>query len=341
MTGVRVYERWVVMERVVVTGVGGYIGRHVAAELLNSGYQVVGTVRSAARADAIREAIGKKADSSTLEFAQTDLLNDDGWPEVMKGADYVLHVASPFALEDPRDESDLIAPAVEGTTRVLMAAEQAGVRRTVLTSSIVTIVMGRRSGTFGPDVWADPNGPIGTYAKSKVLAEQAAWHLARDMSMELTTVLPGFVTGPALGGPADSESAHIVSDLIAGRRPGVPDFALGMVDVRDVARLHLKALTIPSAAGKRLIGSSEDAIPMLHLATTLRNAGYSRVPTRRLPTPLVKFVGVFDRSVRSTIPYLGSRARLDTTQTRDVANWSAGPIEPGLIELARQLDPLN
>lgn len=327
------------MERVVVTGVGGYVGRHVAAELLNSGYQVTGTVRSMSRVDAIGEAIGQKANTSTLEFAQADLLADDGWPEVMKGADYVLHVASPFALEDPRDERDLIAPAVEGTTRVLAAAEQAGVRRTVLTSSIVTIVMGRTSGTFGPDAWADPTGPIGTYAKSKVLAEQAAWRLSRDMKMELTTVLPGFITGPALGGPADSESAHIVSDLITGRRPGVPDFALGMVDVRDVARLHVKAMKVPAAAGKRLIGSTEDAVPMWHLATTLRTAGYSKVPTRKLPTRLVKLVGIFDRSVRSTIPYLGSRARLDTTQTKEVADWSAGPIEPGLIELARQLEP--
>ena len=326
------------MERVVLTGVGGYIGRHVAAELLNAGYHVTGTVRSTARVDTIREAIGSKADVSALKFAQADLLTDDGWPEVMKGADYLLHVASPFALEDPRDENELIAPAVEGTTRVLTAAEDSGVRRTVLTSSIVTIVMGRKTGTFGPDAWADPNGRIGTYAKSKVLAEQAAWNLAREMNMELTTVLPGFVTGPALGGPADSESAHIVSDLIAGRRPGVPDFALGMVDVRDVARLHVQAMVAPDAAGKRLIGSTEDAVPMAHLAAVLRAAGYPKVPTRQLPTPLVKFVGIFDKSVRSTVPYLGSRARLDTTQTKEVAGWFAGPIEPGLIELARQLD---
>src|SRR6056297_1670915 len=325
------------MEHVVLTGIGGYIGRHVAAELLDAGYSVTGTVRSLARADGIRQAIATRANTRHLDFAEADLTSDAAWDEIMQGADGLLHVASPLQLKDPKDETALIAPAVEGTTRVLRAAERTGVRRAVVTSSTLTLFTGRRSGRYGPDSWADVDARIGAYSRSKTLAEQACWRLADSMRMELVTVLPGFVTGPALGGASDGESARIVGDLIGGRFPGIPDFAVGMVDVRDVARLHVEALRTPDAAGKRLIGSLEDPVPMAHLAATLRNAGYTKVPTRRLPTPLVRIAGLFDAQVRSMLPFVGTRWHVDACGTRATVGWSAGPIESGLLELAGQL----
>jgi len=325
------------MQSVVVTGVGGYIAKHVAAELLASGYSVVGTVRSLKRADEIRRAIGLTSDTSQLTFAEVDLLTDAGWSEVMDGADYVMHIASPFTLNEPRDENELIAPAVEGTQRVLRAADAAGVKRVVVTSSVLTLFMGRGSGRFGPESWSDVNAKIGSYPKSKTLAEQAAWRLADDMSTEVVTVLPGYVIGPAIGGRPEGASAETISDMINGKLPGIPDLQIPMVDVRDVSSLHVAAMEAPGAAGHRLIGSQEQPTAMRSLAKTLKEAGYSKVPDRKLPTPLVKVLGAFSKDARSMVPYIGFQASVDVRLAQDVCNWSAGAIEPGLIEMSQQI----
>lgn len=327
------------MERVVLTGVGGYLGRHIAAELLLAGYHVTGTVRSLTTTEAIRDAIAAVVDPQHLDFAVADLTRDNGWDEILSGVDGLMHVASPFMLAEPEDEAEMIVPAVEGTTRVLLAAERAGVRRAVVTSSVLTLFMGRGSGTYGPEDWADAEASIGAYPRSKTLAEQAAWRLAEGMRMELVSVLPGFVIGPSLGDGAAGASEQTVADMIAGRMPGLPDFGLTMVDVRDVARLHVAALSTPGAAGKRLIGSGEDAIPMAYLAATLRAAGYDRVPKRRLPSAVLRLAGRFDAQARSFVPYLGTHASVDASGTRAAVGWTAGPIEPGLLELAMQVSP--
>jgi dihydroflavonol-4-reductase len=329
------------MEHVILTGVGGYLGRHVAAQLLLAGYRVTGTVRSLATTGAIRDAVATVVDSQHLDFAVADLTRDDGWDGILRGADGLMHVASPFTLAEPKDEAEMIVPAVEGTTRVLLAAERAGVRRAVVTSSVLTLFMGRGSGTYGPEDWADTTVDVCAYPKSKTLAEQAAWRLAEGMRMELVTVLPGFVTGPSLGDGTAGASEQTVADMIAGRMPGVPDFGLTMVDVRDVARLHVAALSTPGAAGKRLIGSGEDAVPMAHLAATLRAAGYDKAPKRRLPSAVLRLAGRFDAQARSFVPYLGTHASADTSGTRAAVGWTAGPIEPGLLELAVQVRPAS
>ncbi len=325
------------MKSVVVTGVGGYIAKYVTAELLESGYSVVGTVRSLNRADAIRSSIGLTSDTSNLTFAEVDLLTDAGWSEVMDGADYVMHIASPFTLDEPKDENELIAPAVEGTQRVLRAADSAGVKRVVVTSSVLTLFMGRGSGRYGPDSWSDVNAKIGAYPKSKTLAEQTAWRLAEDMSTEVVTVLPGYVIGPAISGRPEGASADAVSDMINGKLPGIPDLHIPMVDVRDVAKLHVAAMQSPGAAGKRLIGSQSEPTAMGSLAETLTDAGYTKVPARKLPTGLVKFLGVFNKDARSMVPYIGFQPSVDTSLPREVCNWSAGAIEPGLIEMGHQI----
>ena len=325
------------MQSVVVTGVGGYIAKYVTAELLESGYSVVGTVRSLSRADAIRSAIGVKSDTSNLTFAEVDLLADAGWSEVMEGADYVMHVASPFTLDEPKDENELIAPAVEGTQRVLRAADAAGVKRVVVTSSVLTLFMGRGSGRYGPDSWSDVNAKIGAYPKSKTLAEQAAWRLAEGMSTEVVTVLPGYVIGPAISGRPEGASADTISDMINGKLPGIPDLHIPMVDVRDVAKLHVAAMEAPEAAGKRFIGSQSEPTAMRSLAETLTNAGYTKVPSRKLPTGLVKFLGAFNKDAGAMVPYIGFRPSVDTSLPREVCNWSAGAIEPGLIEMGHQI----
>ncbi len=324
-------------ERVVLTGITGYIGQHVAAELLNAGYEVVGTMRSQRKTADTTTALGKVAPTEHLSFVEADLLADNGWDEAMQGADYVVHVASPFYLSAPKDENELIEPAVEGTRRVLSAAQRAGVKRTVLTSSIVAMIAGRDSGRYGPDAWSDTNADIGAYAKSKTLAERAAWEVVEGSEMELVVINPGGVFGPSLGANIDGQSVAMMSDMIGGKMPMIPDMALGMIDVRDVAELHLRAIKAPGVVGKRLIASSAEPVPMTDVAKTLRDAGYDKVPSRRAPTPLLKVMGIFDKQVRGMLPLLGRRIELDNNATVDLLGWKPTAVNKSVIDMAEQV----
>ena len=223
-------------ERVLVTGVTGYIGQHCGAELLRQGYEVYGTIRSMEKAEAVREGIAKVAPIDNLTFVAADLMSDLNWQDVMSGCKYVLHVASPFIIANPDDESEMISPAVDGTLRVLKAAKAANVERVVVTSSLIAIIAGKSSGHYGTDSWSDPEAEIGTYAKSKVLAEKAAWSFAEEHDLDIAVINPGGVMGPSLTGQVDGESLTMISDIITGKYPLVLDIRVGFIDVRDVAR---------------------------------------------------------------------------------------------------------
>lgn len=324
-------------ERVLVTGITGYIGQHCAAELLKQGYEVVGTMRSQAKADATRAAIAQVASVEHLSFVEADLLSDSRWAHAMRGCTYVLHVASPFFLAKPKDENELIAPAVEGTRRVIAAAQRAGVKRLVLTSSVVAIVAGKPSGHYGPGDWSDTQADIGAYAKSKTLAEQAAWQAVQSGAMELVVINPGAVYGPTLGAQVDCQSVALVRDMISGKLPMIPDLALGMIDVRDVARLHVKAMTVDGAAGKRFIAASAEPVAIATVASLLRRAGYSRVPTRQAPTLVLKIISLFDREIRGMLPMLGRQAQLDNRATFELLGWEPTPIETSFTDMARAI----
>jgi dihydroflavonol-4-reductase len=323
-------------QRVLVTGVTGYLGQHIASQLLNQNFDVVGTVRSLAKAEATKSALAAVAPLDRFTIVEADLLADHGWDEAMKGCDFVLHVASPFVLAEPKDENDLITPAVEGTKRVLAAAKRAGVKRVVLTSSTVAMTTGKPSGTYGPSTWSDEKAAIGAYAKSKTLAERAAWQLVADGAMELVAINPGFILGPSLRAN-DGQSVAMVSDLINGKFPMVPDVAMGMVDVRDVARLHVAALTANGAAGKRFIAASAEPITMAHVAAVLRGAGYPKAPSRKAPNFAIKMMGLFDREARGMVPLLGKRIAYDNHETYDVLRWQPTPIETTLVEMAANI----
>ena len=323
--------------RVLVTGISGYIGQHVAAELLLNGYEVVGTVRSPAKAGPARASLAAAAPIEGLSFGEADLLSDRGWDEAVQGCTYVMHVASPFVLAEPKDERELIAPAVDGSRRVLGAAKRAGVQRSVVTSSVVAMTSGKPSGRYGTDAWSDVNANIGAYAKSKTLAEQAAWDVVADGSMELVSINCGFVLGPSLGAPGDGQSVAMIAGLIAGKMPAIPDVAMGMIDVRDVARLHVAALTAANAAGNRFIAASENPISMSHVAQVLRDAGYSKVPSRKAPNFAIKAMSLFDREAKGMVPQLGKRIAYDNHATYDVLQWQATPLETTLPEMAAAL----
>jgi len=324
-------------QRVLLTGITGYIGQHCGAELLRQGYEVVGTVRSRSKAEATRAAIAAVAPVDDLSFAEADLLADAGWDEAMQGCDYVLHVASPFMLAEPKDESELIAPAVEGTERVIAAAQRAGVKRFVLTSSTVSMISGKDSGRYGPDSWSDTDANIGAYAKSKTLAERAAWDLVAGGSMELTVINPGAVFGPSLGARADGQSVTMMSEMIAGKIPMIPDVAMGMVDVRDVARLHVAAMTSPDAAGRRFIAASAEPIEMATIAAVLRQAGFKKAPSRKAPNAAIKLMSLFDREARGMVPLLGKKAAFDNSATFEVLDWKPTPMETSFREMAASI----
>jgi dihydroflavonol-4-reductase len=323
--------------RVLLTGITGYIGQHCAAELLRQGYEVVGTVRSRSKADATRAALARTASVDRLSFAQADLLSDHGWDEAAQGCSFVMHVASPFVMAEPKNENELIAPAVEGTKRVIAAAQRAGVKRLVLTSSTFALVAGKDSGTYGPDSWSDTGAAIGAYAKSKTLAERAAWHAANGGTMEMVVINPGAVFGPSLGAEIDGQSVAMVTNMIAGKMPMIPDVAMGMIDVRDVARLHVKALTAPGAAGKRFIAATAEPVAMSTVASVLRGAGYDKVPSRPAPSALLRFMGLFDREARGLGPFLGRKVAFDNRATFELLGWEPTPIEVSFREMARTL----
>lgn len=301
---------------VLVTGISGFLGGHVALQLLNSGYTVRGSVRNLDKADKVRGTLAKAgADVSRLEFVALDLLDDRGWETAMQGVRYLQHTASPFVLETPKDPDELIRPAVEGTRRAIMAALAAGVERVVLTSSIAAIQYGHKdySRLLTEADWTEVDSTTtGAYPKSKTLAEREAWALmdAAGRHNDLAVINPAGIFGPLLDEDPGTSSL-LIKRLLDGRLPAVPKLVMSVVDVRDVAALHVDAMTNPKAGGQRCI-ASEGTYSMAEMGEMLRPAFPDRrVPTGELPNWLLRLVALFDRDVRDNMHELGARKRVD------------------------------
>lgn len=310
-------------DRVLVTGVSGFLGGHVAQALLDQGFTVRGSLRDLARADGVRADLAKLGgDVSRLEFCTLDLLRDDGWTAAVKDCRYVQHTASPFVLTMPKDENDLIRPAVGGTRRAVQAALDAGVERIVLTSSVAAIDGGhhRYDRELGPSDWTDIDGPrVTAYTKSKTLAEREAWSLAERAGARnrLSVINPGTMLGP-LNSDDPGTSAFVILRMLKGAMPMLPDLILPYVDVRDVAAAHVAAMTSTPAAGTRIIVTNP-AIPLVAIAETLRSklgSSAAKVPTRRMPTWLANIFALFDDSLRDGKTYLGIQRRYDASGAR-------------------------
>ena len=321
----------------MVTGVTGFIGQHCGAELLRQGYEVIGTMRSKEKAEAVREGIAKVAPIDKLTFVEADLMSDEGWQEAMADCKYVLHVASPFIIADPEDENEMISPAVDGTLRVLSAAKAVGVERTVVTSSLIAIIAGKLSGHYGTDSWSDPDEEIGTYARSKTLAEKTAWEFAKANDIDLVVINPGGVMGPTLTGKVEGESLTMISDIITGKYPLVPDICVGFIDVRDVAKLHVAAMTANGAVGKRFIASSDEPLHFKEVTGILKNAGYKKASTRQAPKFLLKIMSLFDDQVKGLLPMVGERQTVANQETYEILGWEPTPMEQSLIETAESI----
>jgi nucleoside-diphosphate-sugar epimerase len=330
-------------ETVLVTGGSGFIGGWCIVQLLERGYVVRTTVRSLSQEPAVRAALAPAADSADrLMFVVADLTEDEGWVAAVEGCDYVLHVASPLGGGAPRDPDALIAPARDGTLRVLGAVTKAGVRRVVMTSAAAAARPPRGSGIVSDEtVWADPaNRKFDAYRLSKILAERAAWDFIADNPgpTELTTVLPGAVFGPVLTDQKRG-GVQIINGLLHGRPSGIPRLGFWVTDVRDLADLHIRAMTSPDAAGQRFIGAG-DFMWMADIARALRaglgDRGIS-VPTRRLPDAAVRLLSLLNPQMRMITPELGRRNELTSEKARRVLGFSPRPATATLLDCAESL----
>jgi len=319
------------MSRVLVTGGSGFIGGHCILQLLAAGHEVRATVRNLKRESEVREQLKKAWVTKGLErlsFAAADLEREAGWGEAASGCEFALHVASPFPLGVPKDENELIVPAREGTLRVLRAARAGGVKRVVLTSSFAAIGYGHppQAAPFDETAWTDPNGPgVSAYAKSKTLAERAAWDFVeREGGIELAVVNPVGVFGPPLG-PDLSTSVAAIQRMLDGAYPALPKLSFGVVDVRDVADLHLRAMTDPRAKGERFLATAGDFMTLHEMAETMKarlGPAASRVPTRELPDWLVRLLALVDPTVRQVAPELGKPKNATGAKARRLLGWS-------------------
>ncbi len=306
-------------DRVLLTGISGFLGGHIALQLLNSGYTVRGSVRNLDKADKVRRTLAAAgADVSRLEFVALDLLSDAGWDEAMAGVRYLQHTASPFVIETPKDPQELIRPAVEGTSRALEAALRAGVEQIVLTSSIAAIQYGHDSydRLLTEEDWTKVDAPTtGAYPASKTLAEREAWRIMESAGRReaLSVINPAGIFGPLLDEDPGTSSL-IVRRLLDGRLPAAPRLYMACVDVRDVAALHVAAMTEPAFFGQRCI-AAEGVYAMPEVGAMLKPAFPDRrVPTATLPTWIVRLVGLFDRDIGDNIHEIGTAKRLDTTR---------------------------
>jgi dihydroflavonol-4-reductase len=334
-------------EMVLVTGGSGFVGAHCILQLLDADYTVRTTVRSLASEPAVRAMLGTRGATDALSFVAAELTSDAGWAAAVAGCTYVLHVASPFPISQPKDENDLIVPAREGAVRVLRAARDAGVRRVVMTSSFAAIGYGTSvSGRpFTEEDWTDPTAKVSAYVKSKTLAERAAWQFieGEGRGLELAVVNPVAIFGPALG-PKLSTSVELVGRMLNGAVPGLPRVSYTMVDVRDVADLHLRAMTNPAARGERFLAVAGAPMGVPDMARVMRErmgAAASRVPTRVLPNWLMRLGALFSPELRDVASRLGHVSEASNEKARRVLGWAPRSNEEALMASAQSLVDLG
>jgi dihydroflavonol-4-reductase len=332
------------MAKVLVTGGSGFLGSWTVLQLLAAGHDVATTVRDLGREPDVRAMLssGGAPPDSRIQYHKANLLTDDGWDEAVKDCEYVLHVASPFGGSE--SESELIRAAEGGVLRVLRAARDAGVRRVVLTSSFAAVGYGHppRVAPFTEEDWTNVKQPdVAPYIKSKALAERAAWDfMARDGgTMELAVINPVGIFGPVLG-PDFSSSIEIIRRLLNGSVPAVPRIYFGLVDVRDVAELHLRVMTSAAAAGERFLAVAGEPLSMLDVATVLRRElgdAARKVPSRQLPDAAVRALALASPQMREIAPQLGKRRASSNAKARERLGWQPRSNEEAIVATAESL----
>ncbi|MBD2753092.1 SDR family oxidoreductase [Spirosoma validum] len=334
---------------VLVTGGSGFIAVHCILQLLQAGYQVRTTLRSLNREAEVRAMLkeGGSDAGKQLTFFQANLSADAQWNEAVSGCTYVVHVASPTPILNYRNEDEMIIPAREGVLRVLKASRDAGVKRVVLTSAIGAIVYGhpQQTAPYDETTWTNVAGKAPAYQKSKTLAERAAWDFIEQEGdgLELSAINPATVLGPVLG-PDYSHSIHLIKNLLTGKMPGCPKINSGFVDVRDVADLHLRAMTHPAAKGERFIATAGESVWLIEIAKTLKahlGQAASKVNARELPNTLLRIAALKDPMVKSMIPLLGRMMNVTSAKAIHLLDWSPRSTQEAVLATAESLIRLH
>lgn len=332
------------MQTVLVTGATGFIASHLILQLLEKGYRVRGTARSAEKAQALNSVLSEYSGKPVnIEIIAADLSADDGWDEAVRGADFVQHVASPFPPEAPKSADELIVPARDGALRVLRAAKAAGVKRVVMTSSMAAIAYGW--GEARPDPltevhWSNPDNleDNTAYTRSKTIAERAAWDFVNGegAGLELAVINPVAVLGPAMSKDVSS-SLQMISQPLEGKLPAYPKLSFGIIDVRDVARAHVEAMTNPRAVGERFI-CGDDVLWMEEMGAVLRKALPDRkLPKGTLPNWLVKLFANVNPPLKQILPELGRKRSYSNEKLRTVLGIDPIPAEEAIRASAESL----
>ena len=332
-------------DKVLLTGISGWIAKHTAIELLNKGYEVLGTVRNKDLIDQTKETIKKHAPIEKLSFIELDLLKDDGWDESAKGCKYIFHIASPFPMKVSRDREFLLPVAVDGTLRVLNAGINAGVEQIIKTSSIVAMFRKpNRSNpyTFGENDWTDENWIEGVndYFLSKTKAEKAAWELmeSKGLKSKLTTINPGGVFGDALDKKGGT-SIEYVRQFLKGKFPGAPKFAVLISDVKDIAKAHVACIGNNKVGGRRLIVGKEvkKLVELSQLMAEAMPEYAKKLPKKELPNFMVKLISYIDSSAKMMIPDLGILMQTDTSYAEELLGFKFKPAKGCISENAKSV----
>ena len=328
------------MEKVLVTGATGFIGLHCIKQLLDRGYSVNGTLRSQDRQAEVLDSLERNnTPTRHLSLFEVDLNRDSGWDSAIRDCNYVLHVASPFVLTD-EDEDFFVKPAVEGVQRALKFSKKHNVKKVILTSSFAAIheTLNDRQESFDEEDWSNPNKPgISFYAKSKTMAELAAWEFMEmeNPDFSLTVINPVLVMGPSLSKDVGTSNS-LVKNMINGSVPGTPKIHIGIVDVRDVASAHILAMESSGADGERII-VSEKELWVHEVAAILRDAGFNKTPKVVFPKWLMKIVALFRKDLALMIPMIGKRRDVSSSKARELLGWKPMKAELSIIDTAQQL----
>lgn len=327
-------------QKVLVTGGTGFVAIHSILQLLNRGYQVRTTIRSITSKDKIYEMLknGGIADFSKIEFVEADLTADKNWLEAMLGCDYVLHIASPIFLRLPKNEDEMIRPAVDGTLRVLKAAREAGVKRVVMTSNFGAVGYSHKdkSTIITEESWTNPDEKgLSTYNKSKVLAEQAAWDFIKNEggTLELSVINPMGIFGPSLS-PDLSSGFEMLKKILDGTMKAIPDINLGIVDVRDVAELHILAMENPEAKGQRFLALAGGTMSLLEIVKLLKQKmpyAAEKASTKSLPTFIIRLTALFNDQAKAILPLVGIYRNASNEKARTVLGWKPRTNEEAVM----------